>query len=42
MRKEQQKALQEKHKPNLDNHKKNLDADIIALLGNSADDKSMN
>lgn len=42
MRKEQQKSLQEKHKPNLDNHKENLDADIIALLGNSAGENSMN
>lgn len=41
MRKEQQKSLQEKHKPNLDNHKENLDADIIALLRNSADENSM-
>lgn len=42
MRKEQQKSLQEKHKSKLDNHKENLDADIIALLGNSGDENSMN
>ncbi|KAJ8509947.1 hypothetical protein OPV22_000381 [Ensete ventricosum] len=41
MRKEQQKALQEKPKQIPDNHKEKLDADIIALLGNSADKKSI-
>lgn len=37
MRREQQKALQEKQ----NNHKHNLDADIITLLENSADKKSI-
>ncbi|URD84701.1 hypothetical protein MUK42_02158 [Musa troglodytarum] len=41
MRKEQQKALQEKQKQIPDNHKEKLDADIIALLQNSADKKSI-
>ncbi|CAD5190120.1 unnamed protein product [Musa acuminata subsp. malaccensis] len=40
MRKEQQKALQEKPKQIPDNHKENLDADIIALLQNSVDRNS--
>ncbi|KAJ6850588.1 uncharacterized protein M6B38_263700 [Iris pallida] len=35
MRKEQQKALQEKHKPNPENRKENLGVDIFAMLGNS-------
>lgn len=40
MRKEQQKAMQEKHKPNIDRHTENLDVDIIALLSNSAEEKN--
>lgn len=39
MRKEQQKALQEKQKQLPDNHKQNLDAGIVALLDSSADKK---
>lgn len=41
MRKEQQKALQGKQKQIPDNQKEKLDADIIALLENSADKKSI-
>lgn len=37
MRKEQQKALQEKQKQLPDNHKQNLDVGIVALLDCSAD-----
>ncbi|WOL13256.1 hypothetical protein Cni_G22025 [Canna indica] len=41
MRKEQQKSLQEKQRQISDNHKENVDADIIALLKNSVDKKSV-
>jgi len=41
MRKEQHKVLQEKHKQNPDNKKEHLDADMMQLLGNSADGKSI-
>ncbi|KAM0934598.1 hypothetical protein DsansV1_C31g0217971 [Dioscorea sansibarensis] len=41
MRKEQQKALKEKHKQIPDNHKENLgDVDLFALLETSEEDKS--
>ncbi|XP_039134615.1 uncharacterized protein LOC120271987 isoform X1 [Dioscorea cayenensis subsp. rotundata] len=41
MRKEQQKALKEKHKQTPDNHKENLgDVDLIALLETSEEHKS--
>ncbi|XP_010261343.1 PREDICTED: uncharacterized protein LOC104600207 isoform X2 [Nelumbo nucifera] len=41
MRKEQQKALQEKQKQVTDRHKENLDPDIAALLEDSEDNKGV-
>ncbi|XP_074589896.1 uncharacterized protein LOC141845786 [Curcuma longa] len=41
IRKEQQKALQEKQKQIPDNHRQNLDAGAVALLDSSADEKNI-
>ncbi|KAG6525960.1 hypothetical protein ZIOFF_015933 [Zingiber officinale] len=41
IRKQQQKALQEKQKQIPDNHKQNLDAGIVSLLDSSADKKNI-